>query len=126
MDSVAPHLSPVELSVRYTGSEATITLMGELDIAVVDDVRDVVNLVVAHEGLTVLHLDVTSVRFMDSTGLMILVRAWQVALDHSLTFTLATEQYGPVDRVIDLCGFGGSFADKPPDGRAEFFTGNGL
>jgi anti-anti-sigma factor len=114
------------LTVEYTGTVATITVMGELDIAVVDDVRDTVKRVVAHEGLTAMHLDVARVRFIDSAGLMILVRARQVALDSLLAFTLATEQYGPVDRLIDLCGFDGFFADKPPDGRPEFLAGNGV
>jgi anti-anti-sigma factor len=99
------------LILNCTSTMATITLRGDLDIAAVDDVGEFVKRVVAHGRLTAMHLDVTRVRFMDSAGLMILVRARQVALDHSLTFTIATEQHGPVEDVIDLCGFGGWFAD---------------
>lgn len=96
--------------MKHSDTVATITLMGELDIAEVDHVDDTVKLVVAHEGLRRMHLDVTRVTFIDSTGLAILLRARQVALDHSLTFSLAIEPHGPVDRVIELCGLGGWFA----------------
>jgi anti-anti-sigma factor len=54
--------------VKYTGTAATITVMGELDIAVVGDIHEMVKLVVAHEGLTTVHLDVKRLRFIDSVG----------------------------------------------------------
>lgn len=91
-------------TMSYAGTSATITLIGELDIAVVVDVREVLKLVVAHEGLTAVHLDATRVTFVDSTGLMILMRARRTVEDHFLTFTLGTARSGSVARLIALCG----------------------
>jgi anti-anti-sigma factor len=99
------------ITMTYAGTSATIALIGELDIAVVADVREIVKLVVANEGLTAVNLDASRVTFIDSTGLMILMRARQTAEDNLLTFTLATTHSGPVEQVIGLCGLGRSFAD---------------
>jgi anti-anti-sigma factor len=90
--------------MAYTGTTATITLVGELDVAVVADVRDIVKVVLAHDGLTAVHVDTRRVTFIDSTGLMILMRARRAVEDHFLTFTLTTAHAGPVARVIALCG----------------------
>jgi anti-anti-sigma factor len=68
--------------------------------------------VVADEELTTGHLDATRVTFIDSTGLMILIRARQTAEDHSLTFTLATPDSGPVAHLIGVCGLGRRFAAR--------------
>lgn len=94
------------ITVTFAGTRATIALIGELDIAVVAEVGEVVRLVVASEGLTDLHLDATRVTFIDSTGLATLVRARQTAADYLLVFTLATTHSGPVVRVVGLCGLG--------------------
>jgi anti-anti-sigma factor len=96
--------------MAYTPTLATITLIGELDIAVVTDVREIVKDVVANEGLTAVHLDATRVTFIDSTGLMILMRARKTIEDHFLAFTLATAASGSVPRVIGLCGLDRWFA----------------
>jgi anti-anti-sigma factor len=97
--------------VKYAGSAATIALIGELDIAVVADVREVVKLVVDNEGLTAVHLDATRVTFIDSTGLMILMRARQTVEDYFLSFTIATANSGPVARLGGLCGLDRWFAE---------------
>lgn len=99
------------ITVTFAGTRATIALIGELDIAVVADVGEVVRLVVASEGLTAVHLDATRVTFIDSTGLVLLMRARQTAEDYLLKFTLATTHSGPVVRVVGLCGLGQWFAD---------------
>lgn len=107
------------MTTTYAGTSALITLIGELDIAVVGDVSEAVELVVANEGLTAVHLDVTGITFTDSTGLMILMRARQTVAEHSLAFTLVTAPYGPVERVIGLCGLTRWFAECCPHETAR-------
>lgn len=97
--------------MTYAGTSATIALIGELDIAVVADVRDVVKLVVDNEALTAVHLDATRVTFIDSTGLMILMRARHTVEDYFLRFTIATTPSGPVARLSGLCGLDQWFAE---------------
>lgn len=98
------------ITVTFAGTCATVTLIGELDVAVVADVREAIEAVVATEGLTAVHLDVTRVTFIDSTGLAILMRARQTAEDYLRMFTLATTHSGPVVRMVGLCGLGRWFA----------------
>ncbi len=99
------------ITTSYVNTEATIRLIGELDIAVVADVLEVVKVVVAVDGLTAVRLDASSVTFIDSTGLRILLQARQIAADSSLTFTLTTTHSSPVATLVDVCGLGGRLAD---------------
>ena len=104
--------------MKYIGTEATITLIGELDIAVVDDVRQFVKMVVDRDGLSSVHMDLRRVTFIDSSGLMILIRARQVAHDHLLTFSLGTVPSGPVARILTICGLADMFAEQHPGAAA--------
>ena len=105
----------VVITIKYDGTTATIGLTGELDIAVVNDVLEVVKLVIDRDGLAAIRVDVSKVTFIDSTGLMILIRARQFAHDYLLTFALAGGGTGPVARLLTLSGLSTWFAETRPD-----------
>jgi anti-sigma B factor antagonist len=92
------------ITVHRAAARVVITLAGELDIAVEDEVGNLVAAAVADPGLTSLHVDVTGITYTGSSGLTTLLSARQTALDHGLDFTLGACDGAPVTRLIALFG----------------------
>ena len=86
-----------------------ITFAGPLDLVVEDELTGVVNEAASTPDVTALHFDLTRVTFIDSSGLRGLIQSSQTALDNGLTFTIDTEEDGPVARLLDLTNLRGHF-----------------
>ena len=92
------------MTVSHTADRFAITLVGELDLTVENEVAELVASVVAQDGITAPHIDATRVTFCGSSGLRTLILAREAALDHQLAFTLDTADPGPVQRLVTLFG----------------------
>lgn len=93
-------------TVVATADTIRIGFAGELDVAVEHQVLDAVATAIANnaEQARSIHVDVTAVTFIDSSGLRSLVRSCTHTTDHGLAFTLTTARHGLVPRVLDIAG----------------------
>jgi anti-anti-sigma factor len=83
--------------------DKSIRLAGELDMSNASQLREAIDVAVAHGG-TIL-VDLRELTFMDSTGINVFLRA-AIALDGRGCLILHGEQNG-VRRVLDLVGLDG-------------------
>ena len=98
------HTAQLMMTLQHTARSVMMTMTGELDIAVVSDVRDTIEeLVVEYESLMSMSVDVTNVTFVDSTGLHILSQAHRAAIDRHLAFTVVAAPDSAVANLIRLC-----------------------
>ena len=89
-----------------------ITVSGQLDLVVEDQLAERVLAALSTPDLVGLHLDLTSITFIDSSGLRGLIYSSQLALDNDLTFTVNVADGGPVARLLDLTGLRGHFTQE--------------
>ena len=96
-------------STRWEGGVAVVSVSGELDLATAPAVRTELEHVL-RQGGEGLHVDMSDVRFVDSTGLGVLVWAWEQAraqrmdylvLNPSATAVRVLEQSG-LARIFDV------------------------
>lgn len=95
----------------FTSSEVqdgvvTLTVVGEVDIAVTDEFAAVTSACLALPGATTLRVDVADVTFLDSSGLGSLVRARNeaAALGKDLVIANASTTVAKVFRISGLSG----------------------
>lgn len=103
-ESSARHDSAMRLfEVRVTASRtrAIVRLEGELDMATADDLERIVE--DALDGYDELFVDLRGLRFMDTYGLWVLLRAARQAREHAIALRLVRGT-GIVDRLFDLTG----------------------
>jgi anti-anti-sigma factor len=84
------------LDLRTEGS--TVTVTGEVDHSTCDELRAVLDPVVAKGAAVV--VDLRAVTFMDSPGISTLVTARRVAEEHGGTLTVLASE--PVDRALTV------------------------
>jgi anti-sigma B factor antagonist len=89
-----------------------LSLIGELDLAVADELANRLRQLEA-QGLEV-RLDLTKLEFIDSTGLRELVCALDGSRRNGSWLTVGTDMTRAVRHVVELVGVGSSFL---PDGR---------
>ena len=85
----------------------TVRLRGEVDIAVEDALREVIDDAVECAGRAVV-IDLTDVAFLDSTGVQALLAAQAAA--EAAGRRLVLRLGPPAERVLDLCGILPRFA----------------
>lgn len=99
----SPHPLDFEMHEQRSGSGAVrLSLAGELDLAVAEQLRTRLQ-ALAHRHTTVT-LDLSDLRFIDSTGIHVLIThfnhaahdGWELRIDPNLT--------SPVRRVIKMVG----------------------
>jgi anti-anti-sigma factor len=109
--------SQFRLDVRSEDSGTVIGIAGELDLASSPALEESLERVFA-SGAPVVILDLRELDFMDSTGLSVLIRAHQTALDADRTLCLVK---GPpqVQRLLSLTGVEDRLTviDTPEDAR---------
>ena len=88
-----------------------LSLIGELDIAVADDLAT--RLHQLHEQGLEVRLDLTQLEFIDSTGIRELICALDSSRRDGSRLTIGTDTTRAVRRVVDLVGVGSHFW---PDG----------
>lgn len=102
------------ITVQQRIDSVVLTLVGEIDIATVADMKASIDMIVANDAVAAMHVDASQVTFVDSSGLRSLMQARHAAVAHGLLFTLRTEPGGPVERVITLSGLDGTLTNYTP------------
>lgn len=96
-DHSSPARAPLTVSTTMRAGEAHVLAAGELDLATAHALTEAVEAV--RERATSVVIDLAGVRFMDSTGLRVLLTLSAVLGDG-----LAILPSPEADRVIDVCG----------------------
>jgi anti-anti-sigma factor len=104
----APHCAIEQLTAA--DGTARVLVRGELDLAAVPRLRQVLA-DLRHDGRSTI-IDVTDVRFMDSSGLRVLVEAGAQRKE-GWGVMLALPSTGPVHRLVDLTGVGPALPPAP-------------
>ena len=90
-------------STTFTAAGATLSIRGEIDVAVADEFTAAMNaLLAAHPGLQV-RVDLRDVSFIDSSGLGVLVGANKRASELGSTIRLENVQASPA-KVFEITG----------------------
>lgn len=105
-----PSGEPLEITVNWAGSTVSIVLAGEFDCAVERAVANAIDAAAAVPGTTAMVIDMTAIRFIDSSGVRCLLLARHTAHGRDMTFELATASNGPVLRLLAICGLTDLFA----------------
>lgn len=92
----------LHVEARYDGTEATIVLDGEFDMAGVARFWGYVSAVLAPHPLSIA-VDARGLSFIDSSGLMALVRARDAATDAGVAFHVRRASPA-LRRIAELCG----------------------
>jgi len=99
-------------------SRVVVTLAGECDLAVRDELTAV--LVAAADGTKLVFVDLTEVHFLDSSGLHALLSGHRAAIERGARL-YAGNAGGPVARVLEVTGVGELL--RPPADCAGPLTG---
>lgn len=115
MSTAAEETSDAHLISTVTRIENTIciTVTGQLDLVVEDQLTEVVSEAATTPEIVALHFDLSAVTFIDSSGLRGLVQSSQIALERDLGFTVEFTEKGPVARLLDLTGLRAHFTQAP-------------
>ena len=89
-------------STRWEGGVAVVSVSGELDLATAPGVRTELEHVI-RQGGEGLHVDLSDVRFVDSTGLGVLVWAWEQARAQRMDYLVVNPSATAV-RVLEQSG----------------------
>ncbi|GIH25457.1 anti-sigma factor antagonist [Acrocarpospora phusangensis] len=92
----------LRLARRSLSGAVVVAVEGELDLFTAPFLRDEVRDAIKQDG-AVLVLDLTSLSFMDSSGLSVLIEAWRLATSEGGGVTLAAPQ-APVARILRTTG----------------------
>lgn len=93
------------LTIRHTDLDngwIAISVEGEIDLATVGELEEVVQEVVREKGSNLV-IDLTATSFIDSTGLKSLLTADRELSLAGRSFAIAVKP-GPVSRLVDLSG----------------------
>ena len=91
------------IDVVVRGPHATATLRGEFDMAATFTVEPALERLLDEPGLEALTLDLSAVRFVDSTGIGVLVRVTDEAQRRGIALTI-TPAPPEVQRVFEVSG----------------------
>jgi anti-anti-sigma factor len=103
-------------TVDHIGSEITIVLVGEADLANADQLRQVLFDAVAQLPMRIT-VDLRGLVFIDSSGIAVLVAARRAAMEHQCTFRV-TKPQGPVLRVLTVAGVLAALTQANSSGEA--------
>ena len=91
------------IDVVARGPHATATLRGEFDMAATFTVEPTLERLLDEPGLEALTLDLSALRFVDSTGIGVLVRVTDEAQRRGIALTI-TPAPPEVQRVFEVSG----------------------
>jgi anti-anti-sigma factor len=96
-----------DITETADGDSVRLTLSGELDLASAEQLR--ARLQVLADAATTVSLDLSELRFIDSSGLGILVMFHQYAARESWNLSINPRTNGDVARIIRLAGLDSLF-----------------
>jgi anti-anti-sigma factor len=95
---------PLLLSVdRPQPGVAVVVPNGELDLASQQKLRDALR-EIGGEGVGLVIVDLRRLRFMDSSGLRVLIDAWNEAATTDHRFAVVAHKSGIIRRVLEVSG----------------------
>jgi anti-sigma B factor antagonist len=101
----------LDFVAQPTGDELVFELAGELDLAGRDELAEAV--IAALPGASTVVMDLSGLRFIDSSGLSALLRCRQSARDLGRQFFICGAS-GAVARVLEMTGIGRALS-RPGD-----------
>jgi anti-anti-sigma factor len=111
MTAAAEEAPDAHLISTVTRIENTIcvTVIGQLDLEAEDELTEIVSQALSTPEVVAVHLDLTAISFIDSSGLRVLIQASELAREHDLAFTIDLAATGPVTRLLALTGLHNHF-----------------
>ena len=103
--------SPFNIEVARDGRRRTLALSGELDMAATPQLESALS-EQCEDGAEEVVLDVSGIRFIDSTGLQALISGGGFCTEHGCRFFINPELSHAVQHVFALTGVGDHFAYK--------------
>ena len=94
----------MNVAVDDTTGEAVISVAGDLDMTVEDEVIATMRQTVDNPNISSLRVDATQVGFIDSSGVRSLLAGLQAAADRGISFTLEIAPDGCVAKLLTLVG----------------------
>jgi anti-anti-sigma factor len=93
----------VSASVHRDGSEATVMVSGEIDVASRQLLDDAISGAVAGDGTESVVVDLSAVKFLDSSGIAALLKGRRVADERGVAYRV-TGAHDIVQRVLEMTG----------------------
>jgi anti-sigma B factor antagonist len=94
--------APFDIKVA-PGGVTVLTVSGDIDLAVVGQLRDAVAAALGQDYVTGVLIDLAAVTFMDSTGIGTLVGCWHQAGAAGKTLHI-THARAQIERVLEITG----------------------
>jgi|tagenome__1003787_1003787.scaffolds.fasta_scaffold17215018_1 anti-anti-sigma factor len=92
-----------------------VAVRGEIDLVTGERFRDLVMRVLGEPGVARLQLDLSALRFIDSNGVTVLVKARRLADEQGITFGVVRVD-GAIRDLLEMLGVHGMLAlDQPFD-----------
>jgi len=110
-DAVLSTTAHLETATRVYGSTVTVTMTGELDLAVADGLAHVLHRALAQRP-RILVLDLSGLTFVDCAGIRAVLAARRQVEAHAAHLSIVPAA-GPVHRVFDLAGVASSLPFVP-------------
>jgi anti-sigma B factor antagonist len=89
--------------IRADGAGLVVALYGEMDVAVSGPFEATVHRLIVERRPSLLHIDLSGLRFLDSTGVSVLVRLWRLARREHCSLRVVNPT-GPVHHVLEITG----------------------
>jgi anti-anti-sigma factor len=93
----------ISVSTERDGDALTVVVSGDIDLASSPVLSDAIGDALAANGAATVHADLSGVRFMDSSGIALLLKARRDADDRSITFRVVGA-HGIAHQVLELTG----------------------
>jgi anti-sigma B factor antagonist len=89
--------------VRADGAGIVVSLYGEMDFSVSESFETMVHRLIAEQRPAVLHIDLSDLRFLDSTAVSVIVRLWRLARREHCTLRVVNPT-GVVRHILEVTG----------------------
>jgi anti-sigma B factor antagonist len=106
--------APFDIQVSASDGIAVLAVSGDIDLAVVGQLRAKVSAQLDLERVNGVLIDLSAVTFMDSTGIGTLVGCWHQAEARGKTLQIANAR-SQIARVLDITGVLGLLSAAAPE-----------
>ena len=106
--------SDFDIAVETDAGRVCVRTSGEIDMQTADELE--ARIAEASQGAREVHLDLSGVTFMDSSGVYLIRAVMLDAALHGRRLTIAPDLPAPVERLFALTGILGNFLPQPDDG----------